>query len=340
MKFFISLFLSLLIPTSVFAQSGFSNGAGYDNGIKTSGGSSGGAGSFTTLTTSGQSSLSANVGIATTAPIASLEVQGTELTLSAGSGGVNILNVGTANIGIGTFAPTAELEIMKTGTDRLFSVSSGPGQQGDYFTIDNKTGNVGIGTDYPLYDVTGVQARVTMEAVDPTVYFAGDNIKPSIAIVNRQATNFNDANLQFLTTDTNGGYQFGSKIVGIFTNHTPGGIGADMAFTTVNAGSVQETMRLIFNGIGGNVGIGTTVPFGKLEVKGGGTTSLINFLTRNSAGTPLLSALDNGNFGVGTITPGQELDVEGTLGFIQMQDSSGVRWKCKPAVTTGVFTCQ
>lgn len=286
------------------------------------------------------SELQPNVGVGTSAPVASLEVQGTILPFSAGIGGTNIFNVTPANIGIGTFAPISELEIMKTGTDKLFSISSAPGQDGDIFEVDNQTGNIGIGTSYPLFNITGVQARVTLEAVDPTVYAAGDNIKPSLAIVNRQNTNNNDANIQFLTTDTNGGYQFGSKIVGIFTNHTPGGINGHLAFTTVNAGTVAETMRMINNGIGGNVGIGTTVPFGKLEVKGGGTTTLINLLTRNSAGTPLLSALDNGNFGVGTITPGQELDVEGTLAFVQMQDANGVRWKCKPAVTTGIFTCQ
>lgn len=47
----------------------------------------------------------------------------------------------------------------------------------------------------------------------------------------------------------------------------------------------------------------------------------------------------NGNIGIGTPNPGRQLDVQGTLTFFRMQDTSGAQWHCKPAVSTGTFTC-
>ncbi|MDD2657330.1 MAG: hypothetical protein PHD04_01555, partial [Candidatus Pacebacteria bacterium] len=59
-------------------------------------------------------------------------------------------------------------------------------------------------------------------------------------------------------------------------------------------------MRIIS---GGNVGIGTTSPWGKLSVRGAGTGTGIGFLVADSADSPKMVVLDNGNVGVGTVSP-------------------------------------
>ena len=81
-----------------------------------------------------------------------------------------------------------------------------------------------------------------------------------------------------------------------------------------------------------NVGIGSSVPNGSLDVEG--TISAKFFAIPGSIA----------NLGIGTVNPGVLLDVQGTARinngfFLKMYDSGGVSWSCRPAVTTGTFTC-
>ena len=73
---------------------------------------------------------------------------------------------------------------------------------------------------------------------------------------------------------------------------------------------------------GGEVGIGTTTPSAKLDVKGSGSGTGKAFRVSNSASVPKLTVLDNGNVGVGGVTPTCALEVKastyaGTIKFKQ-----------------------
>ena len=61
----------------------------------------------------------------------------------------------------------------------------------------------------------------------------------------------------------------------------------------------------------GNVGIGTSVPYAKLQIQGAGTTTGLNFLATDTNGVQRFSILDNGNVGIGTTLPGGKLIVLG-----------------------------
>jgi alpha-tubulin suppressor-like RCC1 family protein len=61
----------------------------------------------------------------------------------------------------------------------------------------------------------------------------------------------------------------------------------------------------------GNVGIGTTTPYGRLAVTGAGMGGNATFLTANSANITTFMVLDNGSVGIGTTSPGYKLSVGG-----------------------------
>jgi len=64
----------------------------------------------------------------------------------------------------------------------------------------------------------------------------------------------------------------------------------------------------------GNVGIGTTTPWGRLSVTGPDTSATTPaFVAADSNNNPLFNIMDNGNVGIGTNTPGSTLDVAGLL---------------------------
>ncbi|MCP4752295.1 MAG: hypothetical protein GY866_15490, partial [Proteobacteria bacterium] len=75
----------------------------------------------------------------------------------------------------------------------------------------------------------------------------------------------------------------------------------------------------------GNVGIGTTGPGSKLEIKGSGSTNATAGLNvTNSAGTSGLYVRDDGNVGIGTTEPNAKFAVQQTGGedAIIVQDSA------------------
>jgi hypothetical protein len=86
-------------------------------------------------------------------------------------------------------------------------------------------------------------------------------------------------------------------------------LGYDLAFFTYSSG-ITEKLRITS---AGNVGINTTTPTAKLQIKGAGTTTGVNFQTLNSAGTALVTGLDNGNVGIG-VSPQYKLHVVNTAG--------------------------
>jgi hypothetical protein len=105
-------------------------------------------------------------------------------------------------------------------------------------------------------------------------------------------------------------------------NYSLGGDGS--SFTQLNA----PDGGLLYLGVGnlgklmitsaGNVGIGTTSPWGKLSVTGTGQTTGVAFLVADSANAPKVTVLDNGNVGIGTTSPAGKLDVGTPTGVYRL----------------------
>jgi hypothetical protein len=104
--------------------------------------------------------------------------------------------------------------------------------------------------------------------------------------------------------DTNTGNitYFGTSAVGL-TLQTAGNT-KDISFWPdgVQRATVKST---------GNLGIGTTTPWGRLSITGAGTGSGVDFAFADSNNSPKVVIQDNGNVGIGTTSPGTLLSIAG-----------------------------
>lgn len=149
--------------------------------------------------------------------------------------------------------------------------------------------NVGIGTSVPArkLDVSGSGSGTTLTSASAAV----------VGISNIDTTDNNFSDLTFLTTDSGGSTTIGSKISGVFTDHTAGAVSSDLVFITKNAGTTSEKLRIKNTG---NVGIGTSTPTatlqtfnsaggfaGRAESQNSGTNTAIQVfaIRRSSTGT-------------------------------------------------------
>jgi|GEM_PF-5730755 len=105
---------------------------------------------------------------------------------------------------------------------------------------------------------------------------------------------------QFLRSDA----ENATSTASTFLRITQSGAGRIAEFIGQSSASVMSLLS------GGNVGVGTSTPYARLSVWGGGSDSTL-FNVVSSASTTLFSVLSSGNVGVGTTSPMSKLSVAG-----------------------------
>ncbi|MBI3050839.1 hypothetical protein HYY74_00090 [Candidatus Woesearchaeota archaeon] len=234
---------------------------------------------------------SGNVGIGTTSPASLLELksggrQALDIkdgnatingNFSVGGGGTLWLFVnndsGNGSVGINTTNPTARLTV--SGGGPLLNVTDAKGTS-TYLYVNGTTGNVGIGTagpSTPLH-INAADGGATVNLITYGLGGAGS----SSNIVSRLATFGGGANNRLASWTVNYDDLAGAKDVTTYgalaiqlgpgTDDTNNGL----AFQTAAAGTAT-TSTAMFISQGGNVGIGTTSPGGKVEVSSSATAT-------------------------------------------------------------------
>ncbi len=159
--------------------------------------------------------------------------------------------------------------------------------------LTNLGDNVGIGETNPL-----VPLHITKSNLGKYVAIAVENSRTAVA---------DDVSIDFRPAN----FGAGAEIQGI----APGSSDVDLAFTTVNAGSASELMRLTGNG---NVGIGTDAPTALLNVNG-------EIKTGNNAGNTngqITWESANGNQVIAQITNSDNLAFAGATGDYTFSDGN------------------
>lgn len=217
-------------------------------------------------------------------------------TTSVGSG---IIVENSTNVGIGSPLPNATLDVQGT------------------LSLTHFGGNVAIGTFLANRILTVASSNINTNVTTAS--------SSSIGIDNLSGTVGDFDDLAFDTVDTNGSIVLGAKVSGLFTSNTALAVSGDLVFLNKNSGLTQQNMIIKSNG---NVGIGTTLPAFPLEVKSGvigaqgiqtsNSTARINASTGFNV-NPNHGSIDTfrvdtgGNVGIGSLSPGQALDVQGTV---------------------------
>ena len=197
------------------------------------------------------SSLTADFGATATSSFLSTGALNLAVDLTVANGGTGASTLTGLLQGNGTGAITAV-----TGTAGQFPYYNGVSTLIATSSIFLATsGNVGIGTTTPgsLLSLSGSNTNTTLTTLGT----------PTLQISNSNTTDNNFASLAFRSIDSVGAEFTGSRISGVFTNHTDGAEAGDIALLTMTAGAVSEKMRITG---AGNVGISTTSPISTLTL--------------------------------------------------------------------------
>jgi hypothetical protein len=312
-----------------------------------------------------------NVGIGTTTPVARLHVaaQGalsTDIAIRVRNSAntADLFNVnGNGNVGIGTTTPASILDVQSTaaaiGTTLKVSNTSASG--GNYLQLDRATNsrvnalnfstagvedwslgilrNTGSATQiFSLSYQTAGNINSTGFAVTNTGNVGIGTISPSVKLHTVGDGLFSSNTNTNLTINSNGGVSILTLTTAAGAQSIYGGVGGlnNMDFYTASGFRMRIDPT-------GNVGIGTSTPQGRLDVRAPGALTIDTaFRVRNSADSNNLIIINGaGGIGVGTTSPlpSAVLDINSTTqGFLPPRMTNAQRLAISlPAVGLMVY---
>ncbi len=242
--------------------------------------------------------------------------------------GGETLHIGTSLTDEGTVSYTTSTNLLNFSTD---STSNGDiAFFSDDLYLDKSTANVGIGTSTPTSRLSVAGGT----SGSNTGLFTISNFGGSAAN--------SGASVQFAGINGSGILKEMGRIGTLLQSGTNGAESSDLAFSTINGGTLAERMRLT---AGGNFGIGTTTPLGKFVVRDGtnrnflvttdasqqGTTGIAIGAFNDAASSYMpLSIVSsktvfNSSVGIGTTDPSTILDVRSSgTPIISLRDTDNV----------------